>query len=135
MIKAESTVREVSKETSEVYQFLSDLRNLKAHIPEGNIKDFKADADSCSFSMDMLGQASFRITERVPNKTIRLTGDASNPFPFQFWVQMNETDPGRTQIKLTLHAEVNMMMRLMLEPALKSGIEMLADRIVDSFNG
>lgn len=134
MIKTESNIREIHKEVGEVYQFLSDLRNLEAHIPREKLRDFSADADACSFTMDLLGHVSFRISERVPVKTIRIAGDESNPFPFQFWVQLKESVPGHTLMKLTLHADVNMMMKLLLEPALKSGIEMVAEKIAGFFN-
>lgn len=134
MIKAESSVKELNRDIREVFNFLSNLRNLEPHIPHDKIRNFKADENSCTFQVDMIGDASIQITEKEPFKTIKFSGNENKSFPFTLWVQLKESAADKTYMKLTLHAEVNMMIKMIVEPILKNGVETIADKITGFFN-
>lgn len=134
MIKAESQVKELNSEMKEVFVFLSNLKNLEPHIPADKVRNFKAEENSCSFQVDMLGDATINIAEKEPYKTIKFSGNKNTSFPFDMWVQLKESTPGKTLMKLTLHAEVNMMMKMIVEPILKTGVDTIADKIAGFIN-
>lgn len=134
MIKAESQVKELDSDMTEVFGFLSNLKNLEPHIPKDKIRNFYAEEDSCSFQVDMLGDATINIVEKEPYKSIKFSGNKNTSFPFDMWVQLKESSPGKTFMKLTLHAEVNMMMKMIVEPFLKNGLEAITDKIAGFFN-
>lgn len=134
MIKAESSVKELNREIKEVFTFLSDLRNLEPHIPRDKIRNFQAGEYSCTFQVDMIGDSSIQITDKEPFKTIKFSGNENKSFPFTMWVQLRESSAEKTYMKLTLHAEVNMMMKMIVDPILKNGVELIAERITGFFN-
>lgn len=134
MIKVESSVKEINKNAAEVFGFLSNLKNLEAYVPKDKLKNFHADENSCSFQVDMLGDTTISIVEKVPFKTIQFSGGEAGSFPFKFWVQLKESGSSCTQMKLTLHAGVNLMMKMIIEPLLKNGINMIADKITEVLN-
>lgn len=134
MIKAESQVKELDSDMKEVFGFLSNLKNLEPHIPADKVRNFKAEENSCSFQVDMIGDATINIVDKEPYKSIKFSGNKNTSFPFDMWVQLKESTPGKTFMKLTLHAEVNMMMKMIVEPILKNGVETIADKIAGFIN-
>jgi carbon monoxide dehydrogenase subunit G len=134
MIKAESQVKELDSDMKEVFGFLSNLKNLEPHIPADKVRNFKAEENSCSFQVDMIGDATINIVDKEPYKSIKFSGNKNTSFPFDMWVQLKESTPGKTFMKLTLHAEVNMMMKMIVEPILKNGVETIADKITGFIN-
>jgi carbon monoxide dehydrogenase subunit G len=134
MVKVESSVKEITRNVKEVFEYLTDMKNLEPHVPKDKLKDFSAETDSCSFKVDMIGDMNVRIVEKEPDKTIKYSGDEKSSVPFSLWVQLKESQPGSTFMKLTLHAEVSMMMKMILEPVIKTGIDTIADRITEVLN-
>jgi carbon monoxide dehydrogenase subunit G len=53
---------------------------------------------------------------------------------FTFWVQLKEAAPYDTRMRLVLHAELNMMLKMMLGSKLQSGIDQMAETIAAAFN-
>jgi hypothetical protein len=108
------------------------IENLKQQVPNApdfKIEDFEATEDECSFKADMLGRTGIRIIEREPHKTIKFTGNGTVPFNFFFWIQILPTEENRSKIKLTLHADLNPMIKMMVNKHIKEGINKLADVI------
>jgi carbon monoxide dehydrogenase subunit G len=139
--KYESDVKTVNQNHEVVYHFLSDFNNLgqffneytlakiSQQIPGFSIEDFKSDIDSCRFTITKVGEAGLRIIEREPTKTIKIAGEGKIPFGLYFWIQILPAGAYQSKIKLTLHAELNMMMKMMVNSKLKDGINKLADAL------
>jgi len=73
-----------------IYNTLSDLSNLEKfrdRIPADKIKSFTCDADSCTVSVDPVGEVTFNVIEREPFKTIKFITSKS-PMPLTLWIQM-----------------------------------------------
>jgi len=92
-----------------------------------NIEDFSADKDSCHFKISPVGTFSLRIIEREELKLIKLISEAGSPISFKFWIQILPIDDYSCKIKLTLHTELNMMMKMMIGKKLDQGINQIAD--------
>jgi carbon monoxide dehydrogenase subunit G len=80
------------------------------------------------------GPVGLRIVDREKNKTIKITGDDNLPMQFFLWIQLKEVAPYDTRMKITLKAELNMMMRMMLGKKLEEGVNAMADGIAAAFN-
>lgn len=137
-----SEPREISFGQEKVFAKLSNLKNLEQFVsPEkieelqkksGNkvdfkLEDFAATEDSCSFKINPLGNVGIEIVERDPFKTIKFQGEKSVPFPVTFWVQLAPLEGNSCKIRLTLHAEMNMMIKIMANSYLEKGIDKLAE--------
>lgn len=74
-----------------------------------------------------------RIIERKPNNTIKVEGDDSNSFKFFFWIQLKQVAENDTKIKLTLKANLNMMMQMAAKKPLQNGLNSIVDRMDEVF--
>jgi hypothetical protein len=127
-----------------VFAKLSSLKNLKEFVsPEKieelnkkgvntenfKLEDFEASDDYCSFKISMLGKVGIEVVEREPFKTIKFQGEKTVPFPVTFWVQLVPAEVDGCKMRLTLHAELNPMIKIMVGGYLEKGIEKLADML------
>ncbi len=97
--------------------------------PEMKIENFIADRDNCSFTMSPIGAIAFKITEREEPKTIKIQTDESTQFQFKLWVQLLPINNAQCKMRVTLHIELNMMMKMMIGKKLDKGINQIADSI------
>lgn len=134
MTKFESSNKKICAGRKPVFDFLSDIKNFNGLVSEDKVKDFHAETDSCTFTVDGLGEIGVRVASREPDDTIKFESEGSAPFKFNLWIQLKETEDESTVIKLTLGAELNMMMKALAEKPLKEGIEIIATRLSDHLN-
>lgn len=139
-----SKPREINFSQEMVFSKLSNLKNLEQFVSEEklealkskgvdtkgfNLEDFSASEDRCSFSISPVGNIGIEIVERDPFKTIKFQGEKSVPFPVTFWVQLAPINENSCKVKLTLHAELNLMIKMMVGGYLEKGIEKLAEML------
>jgi carbon monoxide dehydrogenase subunit G len=76
------------------------------------------------------------IEERVENKHVKITGDPSSgvPIDFSFWIQLHEVSDNDTRIRMVLHAELNMMMRMMIGSKIQGGLDKAVEGLAMAFN-
>lgn len=129
----ESKVVEISKRAEDIYKVLSDFRNFTPLV-EGKVDNWQADETSCSFSYQGMGPMGLKLVEKEEFTTIKLTGDERVPLQFFLWVQLKEAAAYDTRMKITIKAELNMMMKMMLGKKLDEGVNALAEGIAKAFN-
>ena len=139
--KYTSEVKEISHNEQVVYNYLSNFENLATYlnsgliekitekIPQIKITDFESDSDSCKFNITGLGVAEIKIVNREPFKTIKVESSGQLPLSFTFWIQLLPVDNYKTKMRLTLHAEMSMMIKMMADSKLEEGINKLADTL------
>jgi len=129
----ESKIVTINKRAEDIYNILSNFSNFTPLVA-GKVNDWQADESSCSFSYQGMGPVGFKIIDKEENKTIKISGDERVPVQFFLWLQLKETAPYVTKMKITIKAELNMMMRMMLDKKLEEGVNTLADGIASAFN-
>ena len=76
-----------------------------------------------------------RIAEKEAPKTIKIVGgDGGVPMDFAFWLQLKEVAPYDTRMRLVLHIDLNMMMRMMIGSKIQGAIDQIAEALAKSFN-
>lgn len=123
-----SEVKTIPYSEEKVYSMLSDLSNLekiKDRIPSDKIKDFTFDQNSCSFAVPPVGNITFNIVEREPNKLIKFA-TTNSPVPLFLWVQLKEVDENDTRMKLTAKAELNPFLKPMVSKPLQEAIDKIS---------
>ena len=133
MTTYESDIKTISSNEEVVFNKLSDLNNIKElqnkSTETDKMKDLTYDTDSCSFSVEGIGKIGFRIVDREPFKTIKLNSENA-PVQLNVWVQLKKIDEDNTAMKLTLKADLPMMIKMMVDKKLKEGINKVADMLV-----
>lgn len=137
MTTYESDIRTISSNEEVVFGLLSDLNNLQLlkddERVQEKLKDLTFDTDSCSFTVDMLGNVGFRIIEREPSSTIKM--EVFNvPMQLNFWIQLKQVAENDTKMKLTLKADFPAMIKMMVDGKLKEGINTIAGYLADGLN-
>lgn len=137
MTTYESQIKSIKRPQEALFHALSDLTHLQKiqnTNPEGRekaaeyLKDMTFDRDAISFSLSGIGRVGFRIVEREPMKTIKLEAEGT-PFAAYGWIQLLPVTTDETKMKLTLKADLPMMIKMMLGDKLQTGLDMIADAI------
>lgn len=115
-----------------IYNTLSDFNNFTP-ILKDKVEGWEADTDTCSFTVKGF-RMNLRIVEREENKLIKITGEDGSPMDFTFWVQMKEIEPTDTRLRLVLHVQLNMMMKMMVGGKIRTGLDQVVDQIAETFN-
>jgi carbon monoxide dehydrogenase subunit G len=136
-----SDVKIVNNNQEIIYNYLSNFENLSKYVNEGllskmseqipqiQISNFESDADSCRFQISGMGQSEIKIIERDPHKTIKINSSGGIPVGITFWIQLLPVSAYETKLRLTLDADMSMMIKMMVNKKLEEGINKLADML------
>ncbi|MDR0420671.1 MAG: polyketide cyclase [Prevotellaceae bacterium] len=124
----------IQRQAEDIYTFFSDFDKFSQLIPRDKIDDFQATTDECTFSVKGIAMG-LKILDRTPFSMIKYMGIGKLPFEFLFWIQLKQTAPYDTRMRLVLHAKMNMMMKMMLKGKLQTTLDSFAEQISSAFNG
>lgn len=126
-LKVVSKVGEIQNSNERIFNFLSDFRNFNRMMPP-DVQDWQSEQDWCQFTVK--GQhVRLNIVNREPFKVVKFQSSDDSALPFFFWMQLVKVGPYKTKIRLTIHAEVNMMMKVVLKKQLQKGLDQLVDQL------
>lgn len=124
--KYESQICSIPAPASRIFPVLSNLSNLdrvRDLIPQDKVQELEIEPDSVRMKVDGLGQKiTIRVLEREEDKTIKF-GAEGIPMQMLFWIQLKEVTPTDTRVRLTLHADIPMMFRVMLDKKIQKGLD------------
>lgn len=134
MTKFESAEKHIKASRNNVYDFVSDINNFNTLVPEGKVRNFETENDRCSFRVDGLGQVGVRVVSREPYKYVKFESEGSVPFRFNMWIDLEDADDSTTIMKLTMKADLNMMMKMVAQKPMEEGLEVIASQLSDHLN-
>jgi carbon monoxide dehydrogenase subunit G len=134
MTQVESKIVTIRRNDEDIFSMLSNFQNFTPFVESAKLEDWQAGEDWCQFKVKGLGNAGLRIIDREPFKIIKIGPDGTVPFGFNVWIQLKQVAPYDTRMKLTLKAELNMMMKMLVGSKLQSGIDSMAEQIALAFN-
>ncbi len=130
-----SQIKSIRANRTDVYAKLSNLNNLSSIKERLNGSEYAdklnievIDEDACAIDVPKAGRVVFRIIDREQDKTIKLEAEAS-PVPLLMWIQLIEPASGDTRLRLTVHTELNFIMKKMVGSKLQEGVDRLADML------
>ena len=109
----------------EVFKFVTDIRNFERFIPKGIISNWIAEKESCSFSVSMLGTVTVRLAEKENFTRVVFDGDALKKNDFSLVLLISDRDKNPAEVKVTLNADLNPMMKMMAANPIARFLEML----------
>ena len=132
--KYESKQQQIFKPAARIFPFISRFDMLTPALQD-KVEEWSATEDTCSFKVKGFTVA-LRIVEREENKHIKISGDegAGVPVDFSFWIQLHEVSESDTRIRMVLHAELNMMMRMMIGSKIQGGLDKAVEGLAQAFN-
>ena len=97
-------------------------------------QEWQATEERCSFKAKGF-TVKLRMEEREAPKHVKIVGDEGGvPVDFAFWIQLHTVSDTDTRMRLVLHVELNMMMKMMLGSKLQGAIDQIAEGIANAMN-
>lgn len=128
----ESNIKVALNSANTIYERMSDFNNFAGIIPPDKISNWQCTTDTCHFTVDKVGDVGLRIVDREPNKMVKYTAYGETRFNFYLWVQIKEVAPYESRIKVTLKADLNPMIKIMVGKHLQKFVDSLAEGISKS---
>jgi carbon monoxide dehydrogenase subunit G len=101
---------------------------------QDKVEEWQATEDSCSFKVKGM-KVGLCIAERVENKHVKIVADEGGiPIDFAFWIQLKQVDERDTRVRMVLHAELNMMMRMMIGSKIQTGLDQAVEGLANALN-
>ncbi len=111
-----------------VYAFINDFRNLETVLPE-QVRNFKADADSCSFEVSGIGEIALLINERVENRKVSAVSTGKSPLEFKLSVELHPEDENSTSVVICVNAELSPMLEMIAKNPLNNFINIMSEKL------
>ena len=133
MEKYESKQQQIHHPATLISPIISRL-DLLSPAMQDKVEEWQATEDSCSFKVKGM-KVGLRIAERVENKHVKIVADEGGiPIDFTFWIQLKEVAERDTRVRMVLHAELNMMMRMMIGGKIQSGLDQAVEGLANALN-
>ena len=133
MEKYESKQHQINHPAALIFPIISRLDFLTPAMKD-KVEEWEATPDSCSFKAKGM-KICLRIEERVENKHVKIVAaEGGIPIDFSFWIQLHQVAERDTRIRMVLHAELNMMMRMMLGSKLQAGLDQAVEGLAKALN-
>ncbi|SUB89749.1 Uncharacterised protein [Porphyromonas macacae] len=127
-----SEIKQIAASRPLVFSVLSDLNNVKSlsdKIPADYKLQIEAvDADNMAIMVPGAGRMQLRIVEREADQTIKLE-TVNFPVKANAWIQLLEPAENDTRLRLTLKADLNLLIRNMVGGKLKDMVDQMASML------
>jgi len=118
----------VNRSAEDFFNKIGNLNNLKEIMPS-SIKDFESTESTCSFKMKGMPVLNLELGEKTPFSKISLTAkDSQVPFSLDCII-IGKGE--QCQASLEINAELNMMMKMMVEKPLTQFLDVLASKMTN----
>ncbi len=121
-----SKQHQILRPAEQIYALISRFDNLTPAVAD-KVEEWQADEDTCSFRAKGF-TVKLRMSEKVAPKHVKIEGDGI-PMDFAFWIQLHKVSETDTRMRLVLHIELNMMMKMMVGGKLQGAIDQIAEGI------
>ncbi|TVQ17281.1 MAG: hypothetical protein EA361_02725 [Bacteroidetes bacterium] len=122
----------VNAPSNDVFAFMGDFNNFGKLMPE-QIKNWKSDADSCSFTIEGMADLSMRIATRNPGKNLHIVADGKNPIDYTLDVFFFPVDESSSQAEIVFNADLNPFIKAVASKPLQNFVDMLAQKLQQHF--
>ena len=127
-MKIDSTKVKVAATQEQVAIFLKDSQNLIHILPQDQISEWKATADSCSFKVKGGVTISLIQDGFEENHKIFMRSGEKSPFPFKLTLHLAADEAG-TEGYIAFNGEVNLFLKMMVEKPLTNLFNYMSDKL------
>jgi len=126
MTQIESQEVEINNSAEKIFNFITNFNNFSKLMPS-SVKDVKTTAESCCFSIKGMPSIKLKLREKIPFSLVSMISEGGH---IEFHLNCVLQEKGNNcKAKLFFEAELNMMMKMMVEKPLKNFLNILVDRL------
>lgn len=128
-----SKQQQILRPAEQIFAVISRFDNLTPAVAD-RVEEWQADEEHCSFKAKGF-TVKLRMDERVEPKHVKIVGDQGGvPVDFAFWIQLHKVSDADTRLRIVLHVELNMMMKMMVGSKLQDAVDRIAEGIAQAMN-
>ncbi len=132
MAKIESEVVEVNAPAKTVFEFIGNFNNFQKLMPE-QVSNWSSTENECSFTINGMTTIGMKIVEKNPTSQIKIGSNGKVPFDFNLFVNLQDRPGDKCTGQLVFDAELNPMMKMMVEKPLTNFFNILAKKMTTLF--
>ena len=131
MEKYESKQHQIRRPAELIYTLISRFDNLTPAVQD-KVEEWQADENHCSFKAKGF-TVKLEIVDKECPKYVKIqSGEGGLPIDFTFWIQLQQVAPYDTRMRMVLHADLNMMMRMMIGGKLREALDQIAESMANA---
>lgn len=128
-----SKQHQILRPAEQIYAVISRFDNLTPALVD-RVEEWQATEERCSFKAKGF-TVKLRMEERIAPKHVKIVGDEGGvPMDFAFWIQLHKVSDTDTRLRVVLHIDLNMMMRMMIGSKLQGAVDQIAEGIARAMN-
>ncbi|WP_302252269.1 SRPBCC domain-containing protein [uncultured Alistipes sp.] len=128
-----SKQHQILRPAEQIYAVISRFDNLTPALAD-RVEEWQATEERCSFKAKGF-TVKLRMEERIAPKHVKIVGDEGGvPIDFAFWIQLHKVSDTDTRLRVVLHIDLNMMMRMMIGSKLQGAVDQIAEGIARAMN-
>lgn len=132
MAKFESEQVALQAPCEEVFEFLSDFRNLASLMPE-QITNWQATKDNCSFTIQGVADLSMEVASRSAGRNIHIVSSGSNPVAYSLDYFFRNKDNNSCEVSVLLEADLNPFLKSLASRPLQSLVRVIAEKLKELY--
>jgi hypothetical protein len=114
---------------SDLYTFLTDMRNFRDVLPEGFLTDWEATENNCSFRIGITGKVKASLTEALPHSVITYSAETLITGKIEIQVIIEYISKIRSFFHITAAINMNPFVRMMVGDSAGSYLNRIVDAI------
>lgn len=127
-MKVSSSKLKVNGEAAKAFRKISNFSELGGMMP-GQVSDWKATQDTCSFNVGGMAQISMSITQRVEPSLVVINSDPGTPFSFTLAFHFDPDSDTTFTSQVEAEVGVNMVMGSMIKGQMQKFVDTLNQHI------
>ena len=112
----------------------TDMRHFRDMLPEDKKELVSADYDNLGVSIQNFN-VGVTVAQREPYSRIELAAASGSLFNFNLKLHFTPVEAGKTEFSIDAEADLNFVMKAMLGPKIKTGLDKIVDGLVDVSEG
>jgi len=132
--KYESRTGKLTCTPSEIFDFVTDIRNFRQFVPDGTIDDLQIDMNSCSFHVTSLGKVNINLSGKEPHDKVVYNGNVLQSNDFSLVLNIKANSSGKAEVNLKLAAHLNPILKMMAAKPIENFLEKLIEEM-EKFKG
>ncbi|MFZ2338985.1 MAG: hypothetical protein WAW07_04590 [Bacteroidales bacterium] len=130
----ESRKGSLSCTPSEIFDFVTDIRNLRQFVPDNVVEDLVIEADTCSFRVPAMGTVSISLSGKEPVNQVVYSGTALQSNDFSLVLDINGNSDGKAEALVKLAVNLNPILSMMASGPISDFLEKLVSEM-EKFRG
>lgn len=118
----------INKPAKKIYTFLSNFNNFEHLMPE-QVTNWKSDEMTCSFTVQGMADVNMKIHHKELDTKVHMKSHGKVPFGFDLISQLEAVDENKTKVHIEIDADLNPMMRMMVQRPLQNLVNIMAEKL------